>query len=129
MEKSRNKSHSSHSPTEESRQTRVSHQRRSRSRSHPSESRRSTRPSHHRSRSRSCHSRGSHREDCDRSHYTSAYGTRTYTPQNISIPTRHSKLYCAGCFYSCLSRRNCSARSWSSIAGTRGGALKHQKPA
>ena len=79
MEKSRNKSHSSHSPTEKSRETRASHQRGSRSRSRPSESRRSTHPSHHRSRSRSRHSRGSHREYHDRSHYTSAYGTRTYT--------------------------------------------------
>ena len=91
MEKSRNKSHSSHSATEESRQTRASHQRGSRSRSRPSESRRSTCPSHHRSCSRSRHSRGSHREDHDRSHYTSAYGTHTYTSRaREHSPRRYS---------------------------------------
>ena len=57
MEKSRSKSHSSHFPTEDSKQTNASHQG-SRSKSHPSESRRSTRPSRHRSHSRSCHSTG-----------------------------------------------------------------------
>ena len=75
MEKSKK---NSHSPAKESRQNRASHQRRSHSRSRPSESHRS-RESRHRSRSRSHHSRGPYREDRDRSRYTSAYNTRTYT--------------------------------------------------
>ena len=87
MEKSKK---NSHSPAKESRQNRASHQQRSQSRSRPSESHRS-RASRHRSRSGSRHSRGSYREDRDRSRYTSAYSTRTYTSRaREHSPRRYS---------------------------------------